>query len=158
MSTAAIIMGAITAASTAMKGYSQYQQGKATAKGYREQAKRIADNESQLRLEGSINEDRTREQNRQAISGMRAMWGLLLKHNPVSRVTIFSFSTPIFGTVLSTLLLDEASNTGIVNLIITLILVSLGIFLLNYMPKSKALPELPKPTAQSGEACTKNNE
>lgn len=75
MSTAAIIMGAITAASTAMKGYSQYQQGKATAKGYREQAKRIADNESQLRLEGAINEDRTREQNRQAISGMRAMLG-----------------------------------------------------------------------------------
>jgi drug/metabolite transporter (DMT)-like permease len=66
-----------------------------------------------------------------------AVWGLLLKHNPVSRVTIFSFSTPIFGTVLSTLMLDEASNTGIINLIITLILVSLGIFLLNFQPNKK---------------------
>jgi drug/metabolite transporter (DMT)-like permease len=63
-----------------------------------------------------------------------AVWGLLLKHNPVSRVTIFSFSTPIFGTILSTLMLDEASNTDPLNLVITLILVSLGIFLLNYVP------------------------
>ena len=69
-----------------------------------------------------------------------AVWGLLLKHNPVSRVTIFSFSTPIFGTLLSMLMLDEASNTGVINLIITLILVSFGIFLLNYSRTPKAKP------------------
>ena len=80
-----------------------------------------------------------------------AVWGLLLKHNPVSRVTIFSFSTPIFGTVLSTLLLDEASNTGIVNLIITLILVSLGIFMLNYARPQKALPNIPAPSKKTEE-------
>ena len=67
-----------------------------------------------------------------------AVWGLLLKYNPVSRVTIFSFTTPIFGTVLSMIFLaDEETNVHPVNLIITLVLVSVGILLLNYAPKAK---------------------
>ena len=66
-----------------------------------------------------------------------AVWGMLLKYNPVSKVTIFSFTTPIFGTILSLLLLPEASQVNTINLIITLILVSGGIFLLNYQ-KSRA--------------------
>ena len=61
-----------------------------------------------------------------------ALWGMLLKHNPVSKVTIFSFTTPIFGTILSLLLLPEHSGVDPLNLIITLILVSGGILLLNY--------------------------
>ena len=65
-----------------------------------------------------------------------AVWGMLLKHNPVSKVTIFSFTTPIFGTILSLLLLPEASGVNPINLIITLLLVSGGILLLNYQ-KSK---------------------
>lgn len=67
-----------------------------------------------------------------------AVWGTLLKHNPVSRVTIFSFTTPIFGTLLSMLMLSaESSGTQPLNLVITLILVSLGILLLNYQPRAK---------------------
>ena len=66
-----------------------------------------------------------------------ALWGVLLKHNPVSKVSIFSFTTPIFGTILSSLMLEEASGTNPINLIITLVLVSSGIFLLNYTPKDK---------------------
>ena len=66
-----------------------------------------------------------------------ALWGMLLKHNPVSRVTIFSFTTPIFGTILSLLLLPESSGVDVINLIITLVLVSGGILLLNYQPKVK---------------------
>lgn len=67
-----------------------------------------------------------------------AVWGTLLKHNPVSRVTIFSFTTPIFGTLLSMIMLaNEATNTHPINLVITLVLVSSGILLLNYQPKSK---------------------
>ena len=66
-----------------------------------------------------------------------ALWGMLLKHNPVSRVSIFSFTTPIFGTVLSLLLLPEASGVDFINVVITLILVSGGILLLNYHPKEK---------------------
>ena len=68
-----------------------------------------------------------------------AVWGMLLKHNPVSRVSIFSFTTPIFGTLLSMLMLaNEATNTHPINLVITLVLVSSGILLLNYQPKEKA--------------------
>ena len=64
-----------------------------------------------------------------------ALWGLLLKFNPVSRVSIFSFTTPIFGTVLSILLLPGTSGTSPINIAITLVLVSAGIFLLNYSGK-----------------------
>ena len=56
-----------------------------------------------------------------------ALWGILLKHNPVSKVSIFSFTTPVFGVILSSLMLTEASN-----LLITLTLVSVGIIILNY--------------------------
>ena len=66
-----------------------------------------------------------------------ALWGMLLKHNPVSKVTIFSFTTPIFGTILSLLLLPESSGVDPLNLVITLILVCGGILLLNYHPKEK---------------------
>lgn len=66
-----------------------------------------------------------------------ALWGMLLKHNPVSKVTVFSFTTPIFGTILSLLLLPEASGVEPINLVITLLLVSGGILLLNYAPSKK---------------------
>ena len=61
-----------------------------------------------------------------------ALWGILLKNNPVSKVTVFSFTTPIFGTLLSMLMLDESSGVDPINLVITLALVSVGILLLNY--------------------------
>ncbi len=61
-----------------------------------------------------------------------AIWGLLLKHNPVSRVTIFSFMTPVFGVILTKLILPDESNVDPVALIIALALVCCGVFLLNY--------------------------
>lgn len=61
-----------------------------------------------------------------------SLWGILLKYNPVSRVTVFTFMTPVFGVILSNLMLSEASNVSPLNLIITIILVSTGIILLNY--------------------------
>ena len=60
-----------------------------------------------------------------------SLWGILLKHNPVSNVTVFSFTTPVFGVILSTLLLTENSGVQIFNLISALLLVALGIFILN---------------------------
>ena len=66
-----------------------------------------------------------------------ALWGMLLKFNPVSKVTIFSFSTPIMGVLLSSLLLDEASKVTLPILLLTLLFISGGIFLLNYVPKKK---------------------
>ena len=36
-----------------------------------------------------------------------SLWGLLLKYNPVSRITVFGFMNPVFGVILSALLLGE---------------------------------------------------
>ena len=61
-----------------------------------------------------------------------SLWGILLKHNPVSRIAVFTCATPIFGTLLTMLLLpDESSSVNPINLVITLVLVSSGILLLN---------------------------
>lgn len=65
-----------------------------------------------------------------------SLWGILLKYNSVSRVTVFSFTTPIFGVLLTKLMITENSNTGIVNLILALVLVCLGILLLNYQKRA----------------------
>ena len=65
-----------------------------------------------------------------------ALWGVLLKYNPVSRVSIFSFTTPIFGTILSFIFLPGSNGVRPLNLVVTLVLVSLGILLLNYQPKT----------------------
>lgn len=67
-----------------------------------------------------------------------SLWGLLLKYNPVSRVTVFNFMTPVFGVLLTMLFLPgENSAVAPWNLAITLVLVCTGIFLLNFKPKTK---------------------
>ena len=66
-----------------------------------------------------------------------SLWGILLKYNPVSRVTVFNFMTPIFGVILSAIFLSEESRVNPWNLLITLVLTSTGIILLNYKPKEK---------------------
>ena len=58
-----------------------------------------------------------------------SLWTCLLKEYPVSRVTVFSFTLPIFGVAFSALLLKEKSGIPIVNLLLSLFLVSGGIFL-----------------------------
>ena len=73
-----------------------------------------------------------------------ALWGVLLKYNPVSKVTIFSFMTPVFGVILTKLMLPDESKLNIVNLLISLVLVCLGVFMLNYtrQKKTSELPEI----------------
>ena len=66
-----------------------------------------------------------------------SLWGILLKHNPVSSVTVFSFTTPVFGVLLTMLMLSEDSNVSVINLILALLLVCGGIFLLNFKPRTK---------------------
>ena len=61
-----------------------------------------------------------------------ALWGILLKHNPVSKVTIFNFMTPVFGVILSKLILTEASAVSTVNVLVALVLICTGILTLNY--------------------------
>ena len=67
-----------------------------------------------------------------------SLWGILLKYNPVSKVTVFNFMTPLFGVLLTVLLLpDEPSKVSPINLVFTLILICFGIFLLNYRRPEK---------------------
>ena len=62
-----------------------------------------------------------------------SLWGILLKYNSVSKVTIYNFMTPVFGVLLSKLILtNEASRVDPINLIVTLVLICTGIIMLNY--------------------------
>lgn len=40
-----------------------------------------------------------------------SLWGILLKYHPVSKIAIFGFTNPVFGVLLSTLILREESQT-----------------------------------------------
>ncbi len=65
------------------------------------------------------------------------LWTVLLKYNPASSVTIYSFTTPIFGVVFSKILLNENSGVSHLNLAISLFLVCFGIILWGYEKKIK---------------------
>lgn len=86
-----------------------------------------------------------------------ALWGVLLKYNPVSRVTIFSFMTPVFGVLLTKLILPEESNVDAVALIVALMLVSLGVFLLNYVKAEKGSSDSAAPPSQADTTEKTNN-
>lgn len=74
-----------------------------------------------------------------------ALWGVLLKYNPASRVSVFNFTTPVFGVILSYIFIaSEREKTSIPNLLISLVIVSAGILLLNAninLGKKKSTPE-----------------
>ena len=59
------------------------------------------------------------------------LWGVLLKYNPVSRVTIFGFMNPMFGVLLSAVFLGESGQALTWNTLAALILGSLGIYVVN---------------------------
>ncbi len=63
------------------------------------------------------------------------LWGILLKYNPVSRVTVFGFMTPVFGCMLSAVLLKESIGNNGIRIFSALILVSLGIIMVNLKKK-----------------------
>lgn len=60
-----------------------------------------------------------------------ALWGILLKYNPVSKVAVYGFMTPVFGVLLSALLLQEKQLIGY-KYFVALILVCAGIYIVNY--------------------------
>jgi len=66
-----------------------------------------------------------------------ALWGVLLTHNPVSKVTIYHFTVPVFGVILSKIMLTEQSRVSTLNLLLTLLLVCAGIILLNFKKEEK---------------------
>ena len=66
-----------------------------------------------------------------------SIWGSLLKHNPVSMISVFGFMNPVFGVILSFLLLSERSDAGPLRVIAALGLVALGIVTVNFAPVLK---------------------
>ena len=61
-----------------------------------------------------------------------SVWGILLKHHPVSRIAIFGFTNPVFGVILSSVFLHEQNQAEGWKIVTALLLVCAGIFLLNY--------------------------
>lgn len=60
-----------------------------------------------------------------------SLWGLLLKYNPVSRIAVFGSMNPVFGVIMSALLLGEAAEMNVLRTAAALILVICGIIIVN---------------------------
>lgn len=69
-----------------------------------------------------------------------SLWGILLKYNDVSKVVIFGFLNPVFGVILSMLMLHEKGQNAVV-VAVSLLLVSIGIVVVNRKEKQKSLSE-----------------
>ncbi|MDO5146523.1 MAG: DMT family transporter [Eubacteriales bacterium] len=59
------------------------------------------------------------------------LWAILLKYNPVSKVTVFGFMNPVFGVILSAWLLKENGQAFSLRGLTSLILVCIGIYIVN---------------------------
>ena len=72
------------------------------------------------------------------VSGIAySLWSILLKYNPTSRVAIFGFMNPVFGVVLSSVLLGEAGTLPWQQTLIALVLITVGIVIVNRAPARK---------------------
>ena len=60
-----------------------------------------------------------------------SLWSILLKYNPVSKVAVYGFMTPIFGVLLSAIFLNETSQAFGIYTVIALVLVCTGIIIVN---------------------------
>ena len=64
-------------------------------------------------------------------AGAYSLWSLALAANPVSRVAVFGFMNPVFGVLLSAVLLGETNVVSPAIAVIALALVSAGIVIVN---------------------------
>lgn len=60
-----------------------------------------------------------------------SLWSVALAVNPLSRVAVFGFMNPVFGVILSAFLLNEGNVLDPVTAIVSLVLVSAGIIVVN---------------------------
>lgn len=65
-----------------------------------------------------------------------SLWATLLTYNPISKIAIMGFLNPVFGVVLSAIILKEG-NVVNYRSIIALVLVCIGIFIVYFKPVSK---------------------
>lgn len=66
-----------------------------------------------------------------------SLWSLLLRVNPVSRVSVFGFMNPVFGVILSAILLAESAVIEPWRAVAALVLISVGIVIVNRAPVEK---------------------
>ena len=69
-------------------------------------------------------------------AGAYTLWSLLLKYNPLSRVAILGFMTPVMGVLLSALFLHEGGEAFSLRSLGALALVSIGIMIVNTEEKA----------------------
>lgn len=60
-----------------------------------------------------------------------SIWGILMKHNPVGKVAVYGFMSPVFGVLLSALLLHEQNQAFTMQGLASLVLVCVGIYIVN---------------------------
>lgn len=92
-----------------------------------------------------------------------AIWGTLLKYNPVSKVAVYSFMIPVCGVIISRIAIPSEKINSVPLLLVALALVPLGIFLINYsgslIPKrikNRLLPNKPESKRNVNDGCQKS--
>lgn len=70
-----------------------------------------------------------------------SLWSMLLKYNDVSAVAVFGFMNPMFGFILSAILLNESSEASGIQAVAAIILVCAGIFIVNMKKKKRQLED-----------------
>ncbi|MGI5896908.1 MAG: EamA family transporter [Oscillospiraceae bacterium] len=63
-----------------------------------------------------------------------ALWTALLKYNPVGKISIYNFLTPVFGSILSVIFLQEQAFD--LKIILALLFACAGIVLVNREKKA----------------------
>lgn len=75
-------------------------------------------------------------------AGAYTLWGVLLKYNPVSRVSILGFMNPVMGVLLSALFLEgEGSEAFSLTGLFALLLVCAGIVIVNTASRRSRHPD-----------------
>ena len=69
-----------------------------------------------------------------------SVWAMLLKANPVSKVAVFGFTNPVFGVMISAVVLHERSQINS-SFLLALILVCIGIITVNLVPHGSTAAE-----------------
>ncbi|MCR5508830.1 MAG: DMT family transporter [Lachnospiraceae bacterium] len=77
-------------------------------------------------------------------AGAYTLWGVLLKYNPVSRVSILGFMNPVMGVVLSALFLGEIREAFSLKGLLALFLIVMGIIIVNSRENRKTDLTTPK--------------
>lgn len=66
------------------------------------------------------------------------LWSLLLAANPLSRVAVYGFANPVFGAILSAVVLGEAGSVSAWRCALALALVAAGVVVVNRPREGKA--------------------